>query len=56
VRPVLEPPKNSTCSSRTLTWTRAIAQSDPGQLDEHYANAPLACLRSLLDSSYLGGA
>jgi Phosphotransferase enzyme family len=42
--------------ARALTWTRAIAQSDPGQLDEHYANAPLACLRSLLDSSYLGGA
>jgi len=42
--------------ARALTWTRAIAQSDPGQLDEHYANAPLACLRSLLDSSYVGGA
>jgi Phosphotransferase enzyme family len=42
--------------ARALTWTRAIAQSDPGQLDEQYANAPLACLRSLLDSSYVGGA
>jgi len=42
--------------ARVLTWTRAIAQSDPGQLDEQYANAPLACLRSLLDSSYVGGA
>jgi Phosphotransferase enzyme family len=42
--------------ARALTWSRAVAQSDPGQLDEQYANAPLACLRSLLDSSYLGGA
>jgi Phosphotransferase enzyme family len=42
--------------ARALTWTRAIAQSNPGQLDEQYANAPLACLRSLLDSSYVGGA
>jgi Phosphotransferase enzyme family len=42
--------------ARALTWTRAIAQADPGQLDEHYATAPLACLRSLLDSSYVGGA
>ena len=24
--------------ARALTWTRAVAQSDPGQLDEHYAN------------------
>jgi hypothetical protein len=42
--------------ARALTWSRAIAPSDPGQLDQQYANAPLACLRSLLDSSYLGGA
>lgn len=42
--------------ARALTWSRAVAQSDPGQLDEHYAKAPLACLRSLLDNSYLGGA
>ena len=42
--------------ARALTWSRAIKQSDPGQLDEHFANAPLACLRSLLDRSYLGGA
>jgi Phosphotransferase enzyme family len=42
--------------ARALTWARAVAQSDPDQLDDHYANAPLACLRSLLDDSYLGGA
>jgi hypothetical protein len=42
--------------ARALTWARAVAQSDPDQLDDHYANAPLACLRSLLDASYLGGA
>jgi hypothetical protein len=42
--------------ARALTWSRAVAQSDPSALDAHYANAPLACLRSLLDSSYLGGA
>ena len=35
---------------------RSAEPSDLSELDEHYANAPLACLRSLLDSSYLGGA
>jgi hypothetical protein len=42
--------------ARALTWARAVAQSDPDELDEWYANAPLLCLRSLLDASYLGGA
>ena len=42
--------------ARALTWARAVAQSDPGQLEDHYASAPLACLRSLLEPSYLGGA
>ena len=42
--------------ARALTWTRAVAQSDPDELDDHSASAPLACLRSLLDDSYLGGA
>ena len=42
--------------ARALTWARAVAQSDPDELDDHYARAPVACLRSLLDDSYLGGA
>jgi hypothetical protein len=42
--------------ARALTWARAVAQSDPDELDDHFANAPLACLRSLRDDSYLGGA
>jgi Phosphotransferase enzyme family len=42
--------------ARALTWARAVAQSDPDELDDHYARAPIACLRSLLDDSYLGGA
>lgn len=42
--------------ARSLTWARAIAQSDPGELSDHHAIAPLACLRSLRDASYIGGA
>jgi Phosphotransferase enzyme family len=42
--------------ARALTWARAVTQSDPDELDNHYAAAPLQCLRSLLDDSYLGGA
>ena len=42
--------------ARSLTWARAVAQSDVGELNEHFANAPLASLRSLLEDSYLGGA
>jgi hypothetical protein len=42
--------------ARALTWSRAVAQSEPDELDNHYAAAPMACLRSLLDDSYLGGA
>jgi hypothetical protein len=41
--------------ARALTWARAVAQSDRSELDEHFANAPLAGLRSLLEDSYLGG-
>jgi hypothetical protein len=42
--------------ARSLTWARAVALSDPDELDDHYASAPLACLRSLLDDSHVGGA
>jgi hypothetical protein len=42
--------------ARALTWARAVAQSDFEELDKHFANAPFASLRSLLDDSYLGGA
>jgi hypothetical protein len=42
--------------ARALTWARAVAQSDRSELNDHFATAPLACLRSLLDDSYLGGA
>jgi hypothetical protein len=42
--------------ARALTWARAVAQSDPNELDDHSARAPLVTLRSLLDDSYLGGA
>ena len=42
--------------ARALTWARAVAQTDPADVDDHFANAPLATLRSLLDDSYLGGA
>jgi hypothetical protein len=42
--------------ARALTWARAVAGSDPAEVDEFYARAPLLCLRSLLDHSYLGGA
>jgi Phosphotransferase enzyme family len=42
--------------ARALTWARAVAQSDPCELSEHFATAPLVSLRSLLDDSYLGGA
>jgi hypothetical protein len=42
--------------ARALTWARAVAQADPDEIDVHFATAPLACLRSLLDDSYLGGA
>jgi hypothetical protein len=41
--------------ARALTWARAVAQSDRSELEEHFANAPLAALRSLLEASYLGG-
>ena len=37
--------------ARVLTWARAVAQSDPDEIDDHYARAPIACLRSLLDES-----
>jgi hypothetical protein len=42
--------------ARALTWARAVAQTDPDELDDHSALAPLVTLRSLLDDSYLGGA
>jgi hypothetical protein len=42
--------------ARALTWARAVAQSNPSELTEHFATAPLASLRSLLAGSYLGGA
>ncbi len=42
--------------ARALTWARAVAQSDPAELDEFFASAPLVSLRSLLDDSYVGGA
>jgi hypothetical protein len=42
--------------ARALTWARAVAQSNPSELTEHFATAPLASLGSLLDDSYLGGA
>ena len=42
--------------ARALTWARAVAQTDPDELDDHSAHAPLVTLRSLLDNSYLGGA
>jgi Phosphotransferase enzyme family len=41
--------------ARALTWARAVAQSDRSELEKHFANAPLASLRSLLEDSYLGG-
>jgi hypothetical protein len=42
--------------ARALTWQRSVQESDPDEIDEFYASAPLRCLRSLLDDSYLGGA
>ncbi len=42
--------------ARALTWDRALEASPADELDEDYASAPLDCLRSLLDDSYLGGA
>ena len=54
------PPSRPACRvgkvARALTWARAIAQSDPDQLDDDYANAPLVSMLLLLDPSYLGGA
>lgn len=42
--------------ARALTWERAVRHTDSEKLDDWYAGAPLECLRSLLDDSYLGGA
>jgi len=42
--------------ARALTWGRAVMASSPEEMDDEYASAPLYCLRSLLDQSYLGGA
>jgi hypothetical protein len=42
--------------ARALTWERALRESDPDAVDDFYASAPMLCLRSLLDDSYLGGA
>jgi Phosphotransferase enzyme family len=39
--------------ARALTWERAVAASDPGEIHDDFAGAPLLCLRSLLDESYL---
>jgi Phosphotransferase enzyme family len=48
--------------ARALTWhrsTAALAGEDAGEADgdlSHFASAPLQCLCSLLEESYLGGA
>lgn len=44
--------------ARALTWNRALqaARDDGDEIDDHSATAPLQCLASLLDQSYLGGA
>jgi Phosphotransferase enzyme family len=39
--------------ARALTWARALAASDPGEIDDSFASAPLECLLSLLEDTYL---
>jgi hypothetical protein len=45
-------------AARVLTWHRAVSAARAGgdEVDEYYAQAPLATLTSLLDDAYLGGA
>ena len=42
--------------ARALTWHRAVSALDGEQAADEWAGAPLECLASLLDDSYLGGA
>lgn len=42
--------------ARALTWDRALKGLRPEDVQDSFARAPLECLRSLLDDSYLGGA
>jgi Ser/Thr protein kinase RdoA (MazF antagonist) len=43
-------------AARALTWTRALSELPPEDVDDQWTGAPLESMASLLDDSYLGGA
>ena len=43
-------------AARALTWTRALSELHPDDVEDQWARAPLESMASLLDGSYLGGA